>query len=177
MPNRVKYIFIAIVLFTFSCSKVKNKGKEVAHNAKEKVKSEVEQQINKAISKVFPPFDSDEPDTENNKQRFKEFLQIELTEDIHTIYCFDDAIGIDADFMFSFHCNKATSQRIIDKHLLTIDTENRDNAFGLQHDFDWWDKPRISQLQTYIWTNDNRFYKYFWFDEENEKAYYFVFDM
>ncbi|NDV43053.1 hypothetical protein GTK07_06900 [Muricauda sp. 40Bstr401] len=137
----------------------------------------MKKQTDKVVDKVFPPFDSDKADTENNKRRFKDFIKVELTEDVKNIYCFDDAIGIDADYMFSFTCNSQTSDKIIKTHNLTRDTNNSDNGFNLQHDFDWWDKDKISQLVKYSWTNGGQYYKYYWFDNENNKAYYFEFDM
>ena len=38
---------------------------------------------------------------------------------------------------------------------------NSDNGFGMQHDFEWWTKNRIENLQKYSWTNENQYYKYF----------------
>ncbi|MBB6612947.1 hypothetical protein H7F15_18040 [Pontibacter sp. Tf4] len=128
-------------------------------------------------SKFFPPFDYNKPDTKNNKQRFKDFIKAELTSDIKDIYCFDDAIGIDTDYMFSFTCSATTSDKIIAIHGLTIDTLNTDNGFYLQDDFKWWDKERISKLQKYSWTDGNQHHKYFWYDHDNLKAYFFDFDL
>ena len=54
---------------------------------------------------------------------------------IKNIYCFDDAIGIDADYQFSFNCNKITAELIRKKNNLKIDTITSDFAFGLQNDF------------------------------------------
>ncbi|HTG56789.1 MAG TPA: hypothetical protein VL943_11010 [Niabella sp.] len=54
------------------------------------------------IDPLFPPFNSDQPDTEANRKNFRRFLQVDITSDITNIYCFDDAIGLDADYMFSF---------------------------------------------------------------------------
>ncbi|PLX09708.1 MAG: hypothetical protein C0596_01205 [Marinilabiliales bacterium] len=129
------------------------------------------------VDKVFPRFDHDVPDTKSNKQRFKEFIQVELSSDIKNIYCFADNLGIDSDYMFAFNCNPETSQKIIDKHNLKLDTINTDNAFGIQHDFPWWDKDKIKELDKYSWTNGNEYYQYYWYDEDNQQAYYFDFDM
>ncbi|WP_258098427.1 hypothetical protein [Marinoscillum pacificum] len=170
-------ILLFLVIIT-SCNRIKNKTEQVANRIESKAKREVSNGIEQIINKIYPPFDHDQPDTENNKQRFTDFLQIEITPDIRNIYCFDDAIGLDADYMFSFNCNNLTSQKIIEKHQLKIGPYNRDNGFGLQHDFDWWDKNRIAQLDKYMWTDESqRYFKYYWYDELNEKAYFFVFDL
>ena len=65
------------------------------------------------IDKVIPSFDAYHPYTRNNKKRFYEFLKVKLTSDIINIYCFDDAVGIDADYMFSFNCNEKTDYHIM----------------------------------------------------------------
>lgn len=72
---------------------------------KEKTKDELREQTQKVIDKVYPSFDQDRPDTENNQKRFKDFLKVEITPDVKNIYYFDDAIGIDSDYMFAFNCN------------------------------------------------------------------------
>ena len=64
------------------------------------------------MDKISPKFDAYHPDTEFNKKRFKDFLKVALSPDIKNIYCFDDAIGIDADYQFSFNCNKSTAELI-----------------------------------------------------------------
>ncbi len=104
-------------------------------------------------------------------------MKVEITSDISGIYCFDNAIGIDADYMFSFKCNPETSEKIIKIHVLVIDSTNTDNGFSMQHDFDWWDKKRISQLDKYSFTNEQGYHKYYWYDNENGQAYFFDFDM
>ncbi len=126
--------------------------------------------------KLFPPFDSGIPDTEANKKNFRSFLKVELTPDVKNIYCFDDAIGQDADYMFAFNCDSATAERIIDQHVLRKDSLPGNNADGLQHDFPWWNKERIAELQSYFWNADT-FYKLFWYDEAQQKAYYFEYDL
>ncbi len=128
--------------------------------------------------KFFPQFDYEQADTKANKQRFKDFLMIKPTPDIKDIYCFDDALGINADYMFSFSCSKATSQRIIQVHKLKLDTAYfRDDGFHMQHDFIWWNKERICKLPKYQWISSNkRWYKYYWYDDEESKAYFFEFD-
>jgi len=172
-------LLILLVLTTTlaSCDKVLNESKELKTKVLNNAPSEAEIWSKMLIHKVFPPFDHNKPDTENNKLRFKDFIKVKITPDIKNIYCFDDAIGIDADYMFSFDCDSTTSNKIIALHSLTIDTVNSNHGFGLQHDFDWWDKKKISQLQKYSWTDGRQYHKYYWYDQDNQKAYFFDFDM
>lgn len=176
----MKYRILTLLLITWltvSCDKMKRKGESVVEKTGEKVKGVVERQTRKVADVVFPQFDPGKPDSGNNKTRFKDFIQVEITPDVKNICCFDDAIGIDKDYMFAFNCNPSTSEKIIAKHRLTVDTLNSDNGFGMQHDFEWWDKARIEQLQKYSWTDGKQYYKYYWYDSQAQKAYFFDFDM
>ncbi len=170
----IKYGLIGcIILCSISCSRIKNKSQRLVNKSKTNAKH----MIAKQMDKVFPPFDHDKPDTDNNKKRFKDFLKIEITPDVSEIYCFDDVVGIDADYMFAFKCDSTTSEKIILTHNLKKDSIEEDYGFGLQHDFDWWDKKRISQLDKYSWTNGEGYHKFYWYDQENGKAYFFDFDL
>ncbi|MCH5718785.1 hypothetical protein [Niabella hibiscisoli] len=92
------------------------------------------------IDPFFPSFDSDRADTDANLKNFRHFLQVAITPDVENIYCFDDAIGQDADYMFSFNCDSTTAGTIIKKLDLSKDSLTGDNPEGMQHDFPWWDK-------------------------------------
>jgi hypothetical protein len=169
-------IYISTIIFSLtivSCDRIKNKGQELADKTEEKVKDKSKD----LVDKVVPHFDAYKPDTKFNKERFTDFLKVDLSPDIKNIYCFDDAIGIDADYMFSFNCDTTTARRIIEKHQLKLDKETTDYAFGLQHDFEWWDKKKIEKLDLYSWQGDHQYFKYFWYDKTEQKAYYFDFDM
>jgi len=162
--SRTYLSVIVTALILSSC----NQAVEVDHTD-----SETDDQL----TELLPQFDHNQPDTGNNKQRFRDFLKVEITPDVKNIYCFDDAIGIDADYMFSFNCSQTTSNKIIETNDLKIDTLNSDNAFGLQNDFDWWNKDRIAQLQKYSWTDGDQYFKYYWYDVDSSKAYFFDFDL
>lgn len=134
----------------------------------------------RVAQKIFPPFDSDVADTESNKKNFQNFLNVDLTPDIKNIYCFGDALGQNADYMFSFTCDSTTAQNIIEENELVKDSTIGNNPESLQHDFVWWDKQRLSQLQSYSWNSNletkNR-HKLFWYDDRNQKGYYFEYEL
>lgn len=129
------------------------------------------------IDRVAPRFDAYQPDTPSNRERFKDFLQVERTEDVRQIYCFNDDIGVDADYQFAFQCAPATAKRIIEKHQLAVSEEGVDPAFALQSNFDWWDKKKIAALELYAWNDNGQYFKYFWYEEREQQAYYFEFDL
>ena len=135
--------------------------------------------VNKAFEikeEIFPHYDSETPDTEANKKHFKSFLNIDISPDIKNIYCFDDAIGIDSDYMFSFTCDSLTAKNIIETNKLKKNDTLGNNPGSLQHDFVWWDKKRIDELESYSWNSNSKgknYHKIFWYDKKNRKAYYF----
>ncbi|MEQ1734200.1 MAG: hypothetical protein ABL940_11030 [Bacteroidia bacterium] len=154
-------IYTSVIIFALaliSCTRVENKGHQI-------------------IDKIIPRFDAYKPDTKYNKERFKDFLKIDITLDVKNIYCFNDAIGIDTDYQFSFNCDTATVRKIITKHQLKLDKETTDYAFGLQNDFEWWDKKKIEKLDLYSRRDDHQYFKCFWYDKIEQKAYYFDCDM
>lgn len=160
-----------------SCDRIQRRAKQTTERVKDTSKGVIKRQKDRVVHKIFPPFDHEKPGTESNKKLFKDFLKVEITPDVKDIYCFDDAIGIDADYMFSFRCDSATSNRIIKVNELKIDLINTDNGFYMPHDFRWRNREGIAKLQKYTWTNGDRYFKYYWYDEEVEKAYFFDFDM
>ena len=160
-------------MLVVSCDSIKNKGQELADKTEEKVKDKSKD----LVDKVIPHFDAYEADTKFNKERFQEFLQVDLTPDVKNIYCFGDAMGIDADYQFGFNCDPATAKWIMEKHQLKPDITTTDFAFGIQNDFAWWDKSKIEKLELHSWEGDHRYFKYFWYDNIEQKAYYFEFDM
>ena len=164
----LSFIFLfstGIYTMYFGLKKGKEKTSELAKNT---------------IEKVFPTFDSDKPDTEANKKNFRNFLKVDITPDVKYIYCFDDAIGQDADYMFSFSCDSITANKIIERHELKKDSLQGNNPDGLQHDFFWWDKMKLKELESYSWSSKNEgknVHKIFWYDKKYEKAYYFEYDL
>jgi len=99
--HRVKktiYIPILILSLTlFSCDRIKSKGQELSDKAKEKVKNKSKDVIDKA----FPFFDSYKADTKFNKERFKEFLRVDLTPDVKNIFVL--MIQLELTKVFNFH--------------------------------------------------------------------------
>ncbi len=170
-------VIFSLVFGLISCERLMRKTEQVTQKIKTKTKEGIEKQAERVVHKIFPPFDHDEPDTENNQKRFTDFIKVEITPDVRNIYCFDDAIGIDASYMFSFECNSVTSNKIIEVNNLTLDTLDSDNGFYIQRDFDWWNKEKIAKLRKYSWTNGDRYFKYYWYDNQEGKAYFFDFDL
>ncbi|WP_231372756.1 hypothetical protein [Aureivirga sp. CE67] len=168
MRKGIKILIVFIVIFQLiSCNKIKNKSVEISSKTKEKVENK--------IDKVFPTFDSYHTDTDNNKKRFKDFLKIDISKDVKNIYCYSNELGLNSKYMFSFNCKTETSEKIKSKHHLIKDTLNLD-SYSLQKEFDWWNIAEIKKLQKFSW-KENQIIKEFWYDNKNQKAYFFEFDL
>lgn len=164
---------ILISSWLVSCKEVKKETIETYQEAKDQFKSKIKEGLNQA----FPQFDAYEADTENNKARFKEFLQVEISPDIKNIYCHADEMGIDASYQFGFHCNRHTVSKILEQHELqpNLETQTLDSR-GVEDSFSWWDPSVVATLPKYTWEGENNFYKYFWYDSTAQSAYYLEFD-
>ncbi|HVU96041.1 MAG TPA: hypothetical protein VHE34_12490 [Puia sp.] len=166
-------ILSLILIGSLSCHHLTNKGKEVAKWTKQTL---AENKSNLG-DKILPHFDDDHPDTKFNKRRFEEFFGFYPPEDVKNLYCFNDEIGIDADFQFAFNCDTPTVNRIV-QHLKLKKQMQPDNySSGLWHRFPWWDSAKILKLVPYKKKSEHELYRYLWFDTSAKKAYYFDFDM
>jgi hypothetical protein len=167
-------IFISLTIFvgTFSCQRIKDEGKQIAEKAKDKV---VEKQEN-IRDKIIPYYNATTPDTRFNKKRFQERFGFYPTPDVKEIYCYADALGIDAKFQYSFKCEPLTFNRIIKEEGLAKDTSK--NSLYIANEFAWWNDSIISTLTPYYKTSANeRFFIYMWYDTAERKAYYLDFDL
>jgi hypothetical protein len=169
--NRSIIILLAVSIFLLACNRIKE-GRDKLKDVPEKVKGKASE----LKDEILPTFDAHQPDTKANKKRFSDFLKVELTPDIKNIYCYGDAIGIDASYQFSFDCDTATVSRIISINQLSLDTLGRNDGSGISREFEWWNMQTISRLQLYSW-NKGSYFKNFWYDEAEGKAYFLDYDM
>jgi len=164
---------IAFGMTLFSCDRIKTKG----HDFIDKTKNKLNEKKNAVVDNVIPTFDSFKPDTKFNTKRFEEFFGFAPTPDVKEIFCFDDQIGIDSKFLFSFKCDTSTKNKIV-KHLNLIKADKPDNfSSGLWQSFPWWDSAKIVTLHPYWMKDDHEYYRYLWFDKSKQMVYYIDFDM
>jgi hypothetical protein len=156
-----------------SCDRIKGKGKAVAR----KTQDHLEAKRDAAIDKLIPNFDSHNPDTKYNKKRFTDFFGMEPTNDVSNIYCYNDQIGIDSKFQFSFRCDTTTRSRIIEYLRLSPESKPNNSSRELWTTFKWWDSSRIETLVPYSYKIEDRYYRYLWYDESASTAYYLDYDM
>ena len=161
-------LVLSSLIFAFSCNKIKNKSHEIASKSKQKVK----QKSSELLDDVFPQFDSDIADSENNKSLFSEFIKIAISSDVKNIYCYNDEIGVDVKYQFAFHCNEETSKEIIDQHQLRLDTASTHFSTQIQTNFPWWDREKIVKLALFSHNNQDQYFEYYWYDTKEQKAYF-----
>lgn len=124
-----------------------------------------------------PPFDSITPDTENNKFHYEHLLNLKITPDVRNLYSFGDEIGIDASYYIAFECNLETAKSIINANNLKLDSELGIGIIG-GYKSKWWNEAEIEALPRYVYTNEDKtYFKYFWYNEKNNHAYFLDFDL
>jgi len=176
--NRLSLI-LALLLTVFSCDKIKRKGDVVVDKTKESV-AEAKQKIgdkkDRLLDKVFPSYDSDKPDTKNNKKRFSEHLQIEPTSDIKNIYTYGDFLGIDYKVLIAFTCDQSTIDKIVAVKKMQRSTKDDTGLFFLD-EFKWWNKDSIQMPEPYKIGQDAEYWEYLWYDPKSRQAFYEEFSL
>ncbi len=166
---------IALLATLFSCNRLKRKGHEVVDKTHEKV-SETKQKVSdkkgQLVDKVFPTYDNVKPNTENNKKRFKEHLQVDLTDDIKSIYAYGDFIGVDYMVLISFSCDNSTIEKIIATKKMKLTTSKDDDGLIFLDEFKWWDKNKIELLEPYKVGKEAEYWQYLWYDRNSKTAFY-----
>lgn len=129
------------------------------------------------FSSCVPPFDSDTPDTENNKYHYEHLVNVKLTKDVNKIYTYGDELGIDASYYLAFECNKNTALRIIESNKCIKDSDKGIALYG-GFKMKWWNENEIDTLTRFVYKNESgRYFKYFWYNDLNQHAYFLDFDL
>ncbi len=174
------YILSFTLLATFlTCCKLKRKGQNLIESSKEKVsetKQKISEKKNQLVDKVFPKYDIGKPDTESNKKRFTEHLQVDLSDDVKNIYAYGDFIGVDYKVLISFNCEPLTISKIATAKNMILSTEN-DEGLSFLADFTWWQKEIIAKIKPYKVVKEYEYWQYLWYDSKKNKAYYEEFSL
>jgi hypothetical protein len=140
------------------------------------IKAKIKFGIKTVVDPVFPFFDAYTPDSKFNKKRFKDFLKVEVTPDVKSIYCFGDELGIDASYQFSFTCDTLTLKKIIQTNHLEKELNPENYGVNIGNDFSWWDYSKLNRLTRFRW-NEGDFYRYLWYDTASQQAWFLDFDV
>ena len=140
-------------------------------------KQKVVDKKDQLIDKAFAPSGFSKPDSESNKNRFKEYLNVDLTKDIKNIYSYADFFGADYKILVSFSCDTSTISKIIKSKGLTLSNDENDNGLSFGEEFPWWDKKAIENIKPFKEGKELEYWKYLWFDKERKTAYYEEFSL
>jgi uncharacterized protein (UPF0333 family) len=166
---------LAFILTLFSCDRVKRKGDAVVYKTKQaasETKQKISDKANYLVDKVFPTYDNGKADTENNKKRFKEHLQVDLTSDVKNIYAYGDFLGADYKVLIAFTCDQATVDEIIAVKKMQLTTSKDDDGLFFLDEFKWWDKDKIELLEPYKMGKEAKYWQYLWYDPKTKQAFY-----
>jgi hypothetical protein len=166
----MRKIICIIIIYTLtfcSCDRIKNKTEEFAARTESKVKSKSKD----ILEIIFPLFDSYEPDTKFNKKRFKEFLNVDISDDVNTLYTFGDFLGADYKILISFKCDSSTIYKIIMQNKMKLSESENDFGLGFSDEFKWWDKIVIEKIKPYKMREKSGDWFYLWYDQNTKTAY------
>lgn len=166
---------LAFILTLFSCDRIKRKGDAVVDKTKQaasETKQKIRDKANPLVDKVFPTYDNGKADTENNKKRFKEHLQVDLTSDVKSIFTYGDFLGADYKVLIAFTCDQSTVNKIIAAKKMQLTTSKDDDGLRFLDEFKWWDKDKIELLQPYKVGKETENWQYLWYDSTTKQAFY-----
>ena len=170
------YILTIVLLLTItSCDRLKRKGLETVDKTQEKIgeaKQKLKDKKDQVVDEVFTTYDNTKPDTEANKKRFKQHLQIDLTRDVKNIYTYGDFLGADYKVLISFTCDDSTIKKIIATKKMQLTTSKDDDGLFFLDKFKWWDKDKIKLLEPYKVGKESKYWQYLWYDKKSMTAFY-----
>jgi hypothetical protein len=170
---------IATLLALLSCDRLQSKGDSIIGKTRETVastKKKIRAKKQVLVDKVFPIYDCYQADTDNNRKRFKEHLQVDASNDVKSIYTYGDFFGIDYKILVAFIADKATIDSIISIKKMQLTTEKGGGLF-FSWDLVWWDKDQIELLRPYKVGLEGEYWEYLWYDPKTNRAFYQEFSL
>jgi hypothetical protein len=117
------------------------------------------------------PYTYDQSDTPENKRGFERHFGLAPSPDVIELYYYADELGIDTTYQLGFRANRSTIDRIVSD----LDLEQMDKEFEdlIAREFPWWKKTDLKNLRPY-WKRsaDGQLFKYLWYDEKKQQAWY-----
>ncbi|SHN43844.1 hypothetical protein [Chitinophaga sp. CF418] len=161
--------FLSFSMTVLSCGKNKHKRHAVIERSTDATTEQTE--------RVYPTYNAYTADTRDNKSRFKEHLQIELTSDVKDLYTYGDFMAIDYSVLMSFSCDQSTIDKIVEQNGLQLSTEDNMGAISFPGKFNWWKQEEIDQLIPYRAGEEDDFWQYLWYNPATRQAFYEEFSM
>ncbi|MCC2547583.1 hypothetical protein LJY25_14090 [Hymenobacter sp. BT175] len=171
VPSRCQISFpVALVLLGLgwvSCDQVRESRQELSQKIRQQAADKQDQ--------LLPRFDARTPDTESNRRRFAEFLDMNPPAGVRRLYCYADELGADATYALAFESGPATTRAIIQRLGLQPDTTGLAFSGQLLVEQAWWDQVAIARAKPYS-KREGRVSSYLWRDEKTARTYFLTFD-
>lgn len=151
-------ILLCTIIALDACQRIKRKGADLVDN-------------------VLPTYNTATPDTYYNKKRFKEYLKVELTDDIKNIYADGDHMGIDYYVRMTFYCSEETIARIVKVKKLKLYNKKDRVTLSSLHNLNWWDADKLKLMAPYTYEVEGQYYENLWYDAVNRQAYYLEYSL
>jgi len=173
MRHKFYVLSVCAILIIAACDRISRKGRELADQAGNKVKSRARD----VAEKIFPVFDAHQADTKYNKKRFEEYLEVNVTDDVNAIYAYGDFLGADYKVLIAFTCDSSTVQKIVLRKDLKLSGSRNDDGLLLSNQFPWWDEKVIARIQPYKKIEKSGDRLYLWYDKTTRKGYFQQFSL
>lgn len=175
MQSKIKILFLFFGICFVACDRVKRKGNYLVDKTSNKIedaKQRIRDRKDSLVDKVFPRYDYDSADTESNKKRFQEHLQIPVSHDVKRIYTYGDFLGIDYKVMIAFKCEKSTIEKIAEVKKMKQYAISENHAMRFYRDLEWWNQDKIDSLPPFKVGIKAEYWEYLWYDPVSKQAYY-----
>lgn len=163
------FFFLSFSMTVFSCGKVKR--------AEVQLLGKQHDLIGNAADKDALTYHSSTPDTDDNKQRFREHLETAVTPDVKELFTYGHVMGIDNSVLMSFTCEQSTINRIIRKNGMELCTDTTDKGLYITGCPQWWNRDAIENLVPYKAGEEDGFWQYLWYNPVTKQAFYEEFSM
>lgn len=175
MSYCIKILLLLFCTCFFACDKVKRKGNDLIDKASNKIdnaKQKISDRKDSLIERVFLRHDSAVADTERDKERFREHLQIEVSQDVREVYTHTDYLGIDYKVLIAFKCERSTIKKIAERKKMKQHPVSENHAMRFSGYLNWWDQEKIDSLQPYKVGTEGSYWEYLWYDPISKQAFY-----
>lgn len=160
------FILLSCSMTVFSCGKIKRDEEQL-----------LEKQQEALSDRDSLSYNSSTPDTDDNKKRFREHLEMTITADVKELFTYGNVMGIDNSVLMSFTCDQATINRIIRKNAMELCADTTDKGLFLTGSPQWWKRDVIEKLVPYKAGEEDGFWQYLWYDPVTKQAFYEEFSM
>ena len=112
-------------------------------------------------------YNSETPDTIENKKSFEFHLGVPVSEDVRDILAYAE-LWTDSIYLFSFQAEESTIENILKIKQMSMQEMVES---PIEKDLVWWDEDLIDTFQKYHYSDD-RSSRVLWYDEKNKQAFY-----